>query len=812
MYWTNTGTTSAADFDDNVNSGSFTISASGSPPGGGGSVSRTTVADLFTDGTETIVFNLQSSPGVTEATASATVSDTSMTPTPTYSFNADQTSINETTNRTVNFSINTTFVPNGTILYWQLYTAGGVGAADFTAGTSTGSVTLSGASGTPQTGGTASFSLTTTTDQLTEDGEAFFIYLGTNSPASSYNVVTSQVISIADTSKTPGQVTISPSSVTRNIVRTGSAVTVTGSYVTTMSSGTPGTIVNQPGVYDNLFSSFSVSPTSRTFTAFGQTQQANWSLTTVATDYGNSSYFFSWASLLDTRDLNIPNNHPTHSITLNRIAYTQDITVSPSSGTTNTTFTYTVRGTPGTQIQFQDSIGGGFNSLVGTLSGSEVDTSAGTYTRSGVFWTSPGTYTVYVKWLASGEGDSAFGLPSIYATPTRATVTVTYPPLTISSSFAFGTFWQISKANRWDLAGATAGFTASGGSGTGYSFATPGLPSGLTQNSSTGTISGTPTVETYPYVTTTVTDSVGNTASTSHTIYVYGYPTITGATLAGGKTTYTVGENLTVTWNSVNTIGVFIVPSSTFTLYSQNSSGSLTIPAATYASTFTVFVYPRFFNGDNYTDGYVGLNYTVVAPVPAPTVTFGATATAPPYNSSTSSSAIVKGGTAGYFNWTVTNAVEVAYYESYNGSGFTGPNVLPGAPSGPSGPLIFGGVTITSTQYMTLYLVVTNSAGATATSQQATLYWTPYIEVMTISPTTFSGSTGTTVTLTGGYPNDTFNFSINNTSYDSQTYTIDANGYWNNPIAFQGAAAGTYTLYVRWNTTTHTRQQTITVT
>jgi hypothetical protein len=760
------------------------------------------------------VFNLQSSPGVTEATASANVSDTSVTPTPTYSINADQTSINETTNRTVNFSISTTFVPNGTILYWQLYTAGGVGAADFTAGTSTGSVTISGASGTPQTGGTVSFSLTTTTDQLTEGGEPFFIYLGTSSPASSYNVATSQVISITDTSITPGQVTISPSSVTRNIIKTGNAVTVTGSYVTTMSSGTPGTIVNQPdqpGAYNNLFSSFSVSPTSRTFTALGQTQTANWSLTTVAINYSNSSYDFSWASLLDTRDLDIPNNYPTHTITLNRIAYTQDITVSPSSGTINTTFTYTVRGTPGTQIQFQDSIGGGFGGVFATLSGSEVDTSAGTYSRSGVFWTSPGTYTVYVKWLASGEGDSVFGLSHPTGT-TRATVTVTYPPLTITPSFAFGTFWQISKTNRWDVVGATAGFTASGGSGTGYSFATPGLPSGLTQNPSTGTISGTPTVETYPYVTTTVTDSVGNTASTSHTIYVYGYPTITSATLAGGKTTYTVGENLTVTWTSVNTIGVFIVPSSTFTLYTVNSSGSLTIPAATYASTFTVFVYPRFFNGDNYAGGSVGLNYTVTAPVPAPTVTFGATATAPPYNSSTSSSATVKGGTAGYFNWTATNATQVAYYESYNGSGFTGPNVLPGAPSGPSGPLIFGGVTITSTQYMTLYLVVTNSEGATATSQQATIYWKPYNEVMTISPTTFSGATGTTVTLTGGYPNDTFNFSINSTSYDSATYTIDANGYWTNPIAFQGAAAGVYTLYVRWNTTTHTRQQTITVT
>ena len=805
MYWTNTGTTGAADFDDNANSGSFTISASGSPPVGNGTVTRTTVADLFTEGTETIVFNVQLTPGTTEVTSTVNVSDTSVTPVPTYSIIADQTSIDETTNRTVTFSISTAYVPNGTTLYWQLYS--GVQAQDFTAGTSTGSIVISGATGTPATGGTASFSLTAVADTLTEGPEAFFIYLGTNSPASSYNVATSQVISLADTSLTYGVISLSAASFSQNIVKTGNALTVTGSFLVTMSSGTVGTIYTSDQSGTNTFSAVSISPNSRTFTALSQTQTVNWSLTTNAVDYSTTPYTRSVGVYLDTSS----GSTLTHAITLNRIAYTQNITVSPSSGTTNTTFYYTLTGAPGSSGAYWNSVSGYAGRTTFTFSGTVGDAGAGTYLQSGNYWTTAGTYTVYMYWAATDHGDPSQGFSSGYATNTQVSVTVTYPALTITPGFAFGTFWQISKANRWDLAGATAGFTASGGSGTGYSFATPGLPSGLTQNPSTGTISGTPTVETYPYVTTTVTDSVGNTASTSHTIYVYGYPTITGATLAGGKTTYTVGENLTVTWNSVNTIGVFIVPSSTFTVYSQNSSGSLTIPAATYASTFTVFVYPRFFNGDNYPDGYVGLNYTVVAPIPAPTVTLGATATAPPYNSSTSSSVTVKGGTPGYYNFTTTNADTLAYYDSYNGSAFSGPNFLPGK-QGPSTALIFGGVTITSTQYMTLYLVATNSAGATATSQQASIFWTPYNEVLTISPTTFSGSTGTTVTLTGGYPNDTFNFSINAPIYDSQTYTIDANGYWNNPIAFQGAAAGTYTLYIRWNTTTHTRQQTVTIT
>ena len=54
--------------------------------------------------------------------------------------------------------------------------------------------------------------------------------------------------------------------------------------------------------------------------------------------------------------------------------------------------------------------------------------------------------------------------------------------------------------------------TASGGTGTGYTFSASGLPAGLTMSAG-GTISGTPTVSgTFPY-TVTVTDSAGNTGS-----------------------------------------------------------------------------------------------------------------------------------------------------------------------------------------------------------------------------------------------------------------------------------------------------------
>ena len=806
MYWTNTGTTVAADFDDNINSGSFTISASGSPPVGTGSVSRTTVADQFTEGTQTIVFNAQLTPGTTEASATVNVNDTSLTPTPTYSITEDTTSINETTNRTVTFSISTQFVPNGTILYWQLYTAAGVNSSDFTAGSSTGSVTISGASGTPATGGTASFSLSTVTDQLTEGNEVFFIYLGTNSPASSFNVATSSIITITDTSIAPGVVTISPSSVTRNIVKTGLALTVTGSYTTTMSSGTPGTIVNQEITSLSVFSAKSVSPTTRTFTALGQTQIANWSVTTVAIDYSNATYFITFASVLDTADQNIPNNYPTHAITFNRIAYTQNVTISPTSGFTNTPFTYTITGAPGTFYEYWNNINGpGVRTTGGPLSGSVGDASAGTSTATGVTWPTPGTYIIYVKWNATDHGDPNGGHSPGYATNTRVSVTVTYPPLTITANFLIGTFWQYGSSGVWG--GSQPTFTASGGSGTGYSFSTPGLPSGITQSSSTGTLSGTPadgTVTTA--VTTTVTDSASNTASVSHTIYISNYPTFASATLTGSRTTFTAGESISISWSALNTTKVWLAGNGVSTTFTDlPSSGSFT--AVNSVGSYNIFLYAFFFNNSSiHFPGSITRSYTVVA---AATASLGATTTAPPFNSSTAATLSVKGGDTAYYNWTTTGASTIDYYVSTNGSGFVGPTAT--SPTGPSGPLILGDITITTNQTLALYIRATNSAGAFAQSQTATITWTPYNETFSIT-STFRSTTGGTVTITGGVPNGSFNFSINSTAYDQGPITLDANGGWVNTTAFQGSIPGAYTLYIRFNQTTHTRQQSVTIT
>ena len=79
LYWTTTGTATAADFVDNVVSGSFTIT------NGSGTIVRTLTADATTEGGETITLQVRtgSITGTIVATSTEiTVNDTSLTPTP----------------------------------------------------------------------------------------------------------------------------------------------------------------------------------------------------------------------------------------------------------------------------------------------------------------------------------------------------------------------------------------------------------------------------------------------------------------------------------------------------------------------------------------------------------------------------------------------------------------------------------------------------------------------------------------------------------------------------------------------------------
>jgi hypothetical protein len=228
LYWTfNVGGAAGPEDFDPPTSGSFTITSNT------GTFVVTPKADMLTENSAESFFvyvRTDSAIGPTVATSiSVTINDTSKTPTtPTYSFGTLPTSINEGSNLAV--TVNTTNVPNGTTLYWQMRLSGtlisipGVDvrwatAADFVDGVvPSGSFTVSNNLG--------NFSVGILSDLLTEgSGETFGLYVSTGSDGSG-RVLTGSTITINDTSTTPATPTYSFGTLPTSVDE-GSTLTVT---------------------------------------------------------------------------------------------------------------------------------------------------------------------------------------------------------------------------------------------------------------------------------------------------------------------------------------------------------------------------------------------------------------------------------------------------------------------------------------------------------------------------------------------------------------------------------------------------------
>ena len=190
LFWTTnvvSGTVNISDFTDNLLSGSFTINSNT------GSIIRTLRIDATTEGAESFQLRVHigSTSGTVVATSSTvTINDTSLTPT--YSITPNVSSVNE--GSSVTFTINTTNVPNGTILYWS--TIGTISSLDFTDSTLTGTVTIN--------SNTGSIVRSILNDNFTEGTESFSIRIRTDSPSGTI-VGTSSTVTINDTSRSPPQ-------------------------------------------------------------------------------------------------------------------------------------------------------------------------------------------------------------------------------------------------------------------------------------------------------------------------------------------------------------------------------------------------------------------------------------------------------------------------------------------------------------------------------------------------------------------------------------------------------------------------------
>lgn len=141
LYWTNSGTSVAADFTDGLNQGSIIMSYRL-----GLQIERSTTNDATSEGSETVVLQLRtgSPSGTVVATAtSVTINDTSLgtgTAVPNYTY------IHQ--GETVIYTINTSGIPTGTTLYWTTTAPSGVIFTDADTFT-TGSYTVT--AGTPYT-------------------------------------------------------------------------------------------------------------------------------------------------------------------------------------------------------------------------------------------------------------------------------------------------------------------------------------------------------------------------------------------------------------------------------------------------------------------------------------------------------------------------------------------------------------------------------------------------------------------------------------------------------------------------------------
>ena len=189
LYWTLNFSSPVTSADFLATSGSFVVNSNS------GSFTVTPTADQTTEATaETFTVSIRTgsvSGTVVRSSNAVTINDTSRTPT--YAVAPNVTTVNE--GGTVTFTVTTTSIPNGTILYWATSrVTGTISTDDFTDSAVTGTVTINNNTGTISRG--------IRNDAATEGSESFQLTIRTGSTTGTI-VATSSTVTINDTSLTP---------------------------------------------------------------------------------------------------------------------------------------------------------------------------------------------------------------------------------------------------------------------------------------------------------------------------------------------------------------------------------------------------------------------------------------------------------------------------------------------------------------------------------------------------------------------------------------------------------------------------------
>ena len=170
--------------------GSFNIVSDGTATGGIGTVTRTIASDLLIEGPET--FRLVIRTDSTSGTAVTFTSDVTINDlVPSATVGVSTTSVNE--GQSVEFTVNTTNVPNGSTLYFS--SGGSAEAADFTDNTLTGSFNVV---GTGSSTGIATFTRTLVAEGPGTEGSENFNIVIRNGSTSGAALTTTPSITIND--------------------------------------------------------------------------------------------------------------------------------------------------------------------------------------------------------------------------------------------------------------------------------------------------------------------------------------------------------------------------------------------------------------------------------------------------------------------------------------------------------------------------------------------------------------------------------------------------------------------------------------
>jgi hypothetical protein len=198
LYWVNSGSTIASDFDDAIDSGTVEIVDNV------GNITRTLTNDFTSEGTEDIIIEIRKDSVDGELLAISTIVTVADTSTnelpPSYAVVPSTLTMNE--GETVTFTISTANVDDGTTLYWT-NTGTTNGATDFAyPGSNNGTVVIN--------EGTGVISITLVDDATTEGGENIAIKIRTSS-ISGPVVATAATVTVLDTSKgTVPEYTVTP--------------------------------------------------------------------------------------------------------------------------------------------------------------------------------------------------------------------------------------------------------------------------------------------------------------------------------------------------------------------------------------------------------------------------------------------------------------------------------------------------------------------------------------------------------------------------------------------------------------------------